>query len=130
MAYLRREHADLDRMEFRPGRIPAFNPGGIVAWVVATAIGVTLKMTDTATSQFFDATGPAFHAAAREEALEYGRRGRRRRRSPDGLGAQVQKCSGTQNRALVDDQWRGARRGRTLLAPSEGERCVELPSGR
>ncbi len=76
MAYLRREHADLDRMEFRPGRIPAFNPGGIVAWVVATAIGVTLKMTDTATSQCFDATGPAFHAAAREEALEYGRRGR------------------------------------------------------
>ena len=57
MAYLRREHADLDRMEFRPGRIPAFNPGGIVAWVVATAIGVALKIADTTTSQFFDTWG-------------------------------------------------------------------------
>ena len=57
MAYLRRQHADLDRMEFRPGRIPAFNPGGIVAWVAATAIGVALKVTDTTTSQFFDTWG-------------------------------------------------------------------------
>jgi hypothetical protein len=57
MAYLRREHADLDRMEFRPGRIPAFNPGGIVAWVVATAIGVVLKVTDTTASQFFETWG-------------------------------------------------------------------------
>lgn len=57
MAYLSRQHADLDRMEFRPGRIPAFNPGGIVAWVVATAIGVALKITDTTASQFFDTWG-------------------------------------------------------------------------
>ena len=57
MAYLRREHADLDRMEFRPGRIPAFNPGGIVAWVVATTIGVVLKIADTTESQFFDTWG-------------------------------------------------------------------------
>ena len=57
MAYLRRQHADLDRMEFRPGRIPAFNPGGIVAWVTATAIGVVLKIADTTESQFFDTWG-------------------------------------------------------------------------
>lgn len=57
MAYLRRQHADLDRMEFRPGRIPAFNPGGVVAWVLATAIGVALKLRDTPESQFFDTWG-------------------------------------------------------------------------
>ena len=38
VAYLRRSQASVDRMEFRPGRIPAFNPGGITAWVLATAV--------------------------------------------------------------------------------------------
>ena len=57
VAYLRRRHADLDRMEFRPGRIPAFNPGGIIAWVVATTVGVVLKIADTPESQFFDTWG-------------------------------------------------------------------------
>ena len=40
-------------MEFRPGRIPTFNPGGIAAWVSATAVGVVLKVSDTVESQFF-----------------------------------------------------------------------------
>jgi hypothetical protein len=57
VAHLRRRHADLDRMEFRPGRIPAFNPGGIVAWVVATTVGVVLKIADTPENQFFDTWG-------------------------------------------------------------------------
>jgi hypothetical protein len=57
VAYLRRRNADLDRMEFRPGRIPAFNPGGIIAWVVATTVGVVLKIADTPESQFFDTWG-------------------------------------------------------------------------
>ena len=48
---------DLDGLEFRPGRIPAFNPGGIAAWVVATAVGVILKIADTTTSQFFGTRG-------------------------------------------------------------------------
>ncbi|MDQ5832239.1 MAG: thiamine permease [Actinomycetota bacterium] len=57
VVYLRRKQASLDRMEFRPGRIPAFNPGGITAWVLATAFGVVLKITDTTESQFFDTWG-------------------------------------------------------------------------
>jgi purine-cytosine permease-like protein len=57
VAYLRRRHASLDRMEFRPGRIPTFNPGGITAWVLATAFGVVLKIADTTESQFFDTWG-------------------------------------------------------------------------
>ena len=57
VAYLRRRHEDLERMEFRPGRIPAFNPGGITAWVVATVVGVVLKIADTTESQFFDTWG-------------------------------------------------------------------------
>jgi purine-cytosine permease-like protein len=55
--YLRREQMKLEGVEFRPGRIPAFNPGGIAAWVAATAVGVILKIADTTESQFFDTWG-------------------------------------------------------------------------
>jgi purine-cytosine permease-like protein len=55
--YLRGHHLKLEGLEFRPGRIPAYNPGGIAAWVSATAVGVILKITDTAESQFFDTWG-------------------------------------------------------------------------
>lgn len=57
VAYLRRRQKQVDRMEFRPGRIPTFNPGGIAAWVTATAVGVGLKIADTTESQFFDTWG-------------------------------------------------------------------------
>ena len=57
VAYLRRRKIKLDAMEFRPGRTPAFNPGGIAAWVVATAVGVILKIADTTESQFFELWG-------------------------------------------------------------------------
>lgn len=55
--YLRGHHLKLDGLEFRPGRIPPFNPGGIAAWVLATAVGLVLKIADTTTSQFFDTWG-------------------------------------------------------------------------
>jgi len=55
--YLRGRRLQLEGLEFRPGRIPAFNPGGITAWVAATGIGVVLKVTDTTESQFFDTFG-------------------------------------------------------------------------
>ncbi|WP_037410365.1 purine-cytosine permease family protein [Candidatus Solirubrobacter pratensis] len=57
VAYLRAHKRSLDRLEFRPGRIPAFNPGGIAAWFAATAVGVILKVSDSATSQFWDTWG-------------------------------------------------------------------------
>ena len=57
VAYLKRRQTKLDAMEFRPGRTPAFNPGGIVAWVAATALGVTLKIADSTESQFFEVWG-------------------------------------------------------------------------
>ncbi|HEU4973613.1 MAG TPA: hypothetical protein VFT50_00885 [Baekduia sp.] len=57
VAYLRRANVDLEALEFRPGRIPAFNPGGIGAWVLATAVGLVLKITDSTTSQFFELWG-------------------------------------------------------------------------
>jgi purine-cytosine permease-like protein len=57
VAYLRRRKIAMGNVEFRPGRVPAFNPGGIVAWVAATAIGVILKIIDTDTSQFFELFG-------------------------------------------------------------------------
>jgi purine-cytosine permease-like protein len=57
VAYLRRRQVKLDAMEFRPGRTPAFNPGGILAWVVATAVGVVLKIADSTESQFFEVWG-------------------------------------------------------------------------
>jgi purine-cytosine permease-like protein len=55
--FLRSRKMELRALEFRPGRIPAFNPGGIAAWVVATAVGVILKIADTTTSQFWDTWG-------------------------------------------------------------------------
>jgi len=45
--YLRRSRVALEALEFRPGRIPVINPGGLFAWVLATAIGVVLKITDS-----------------------------------------------------------------------------------
>jgi hypothetical protein len=55
--YLRGQQLKLEGLEFRPGRIPAFNPGGIAAWVLATAVGVILKVTDSTTSQFWEVWG-------------------------------------------------------------------------
>jgi purine-cytosine permease-like protein len=55
--YLRGHAQSFDGVEFRPGRIPAFNPGGIAAWVAATGVGVILKIADTPESQFFDTWG-------------------------------------------------------------------------
>ncbi|MBB4664883.1 purine-cytosine permease family protein [Conexibacter arvalis] len=55
--YLARSRRALDAVEFRPGRVPAFNPGGISAWVLATAVGLVLKLTDSAGSQFWEAWG-------------------------------------------------------------------------
>jgi hypothetical protein len=37
----RRGHAP-EAVEFRPGRVPLINPGGVVAWVVAAAVGIFL----------------------------------------------------------------------------------------
>jgi hypothetical protein len=31
-----------DRIEFRPGRVPLVNPGGLTAWVVSSAVGILL----------------------------------------------------------------------------------------
>jgi purine-cytosine permease-like protein len=55
--FLRSRRVELRALEFRPGRIPAFNPGGIAAWVVATGVGVVLKLSDTTSSQFWDTWG-------------------------------------------------------------------------
>jgi purine-cytosine permease-like protein len=55
--YLRRTGRDTRSAEFRPGRIPAFNPGGIAAWGIASIVGIVLKITDTTTSQFWDTWG-------------------------------------------------------------------------
>jgi hypothetical protein len=55
--YLRGHHLKLEGLEFRPGRIPGFNPGGLAAWVLATAVGVILKVSDTTSSQFFEVWG-------------------------------------------------------------------------
>jgi purine-cytosine permease-like protein len=55
--YLRQSRKSFDSVEFRPGRIPPYNPGGIAAWVAATAVGVILKIADTTESQFFELWG-------------------------------------------------------------------------
>ena len=55
--YLRGHTVRLEGVEFRPGRVPAFNPGGILAWLSATGVGVGLKVADTTTSQFWDTWG-------------------------------------------------------------------------
>lgn len=56
-AFLARRKMRLDRLEFRPGRVPAFNPGGLSALVVATVVGLILKIADSDTSQFFELWG-------------------------------------------------------------------------
>ena len=55
--YIRRRRLALDRMEWRPGHVPAFNPAGILAWVAATAFGLVVKITDDAGSQFWEVAG-------------------------------------------------------------------------
>jgi purine-cytosine permease-like protein len=55
--YLHRSRRDYASVEFRPGRIPPYNPGGIAAWLSATAVGVILKIADTTESQFFELWG-------------------------------------------------------------------------
>ncbi len=57
VAYLRRRRIAVADVEFRPGRVPAFNPGGIAAWVIATVIGIVLKIADSPESQFFELWG-------------------------------------------------------------------------
>ena len=57
VVYLRRTSRAAEHSEFRPGRIPAWNPGGILAWTIASVVGVVLKITDTTSSQFFDTWG-------------------------------------------------------------------------
>jgi purine-cytosine permease-like protein len=57
VVYLRRAGRGPEHAEFRPGRIPALNPGGIAAWTIASVVGVVLKITDTTESQFFDTWG-------------------------------------------------------------------------
>lgn len=47
----------IDQQEFRPGRVPAVNPGGLLAWAVATGIGVYLKVGLSSTSQLFATWG-------------------------------------------------------------------------
>jgi len=42
LAYFRsRSHSDTP-FEFRPGRVPGFNPGGVLAWAVGSAVGIVL----------------------------------------------------------------------------------------
>jgi hypothetical protein len=57
IAWLRYNHTRLDQQEFRPGRIPAFNPGGIIAWAVAFGVGLWMKIVLSATDQFFATWG-------------------------------------------------------------------------
>jgi purine-cytosine permease-like protein len=57
VVFLRRRNVELDALEFRPGRVPAFNPGGIAAWVGATGVGLILKIGDSTSSQFFELWG-------------------------------------------------------------------------
>jgi purine-cytosine permease-like protein len=51
------QHQPLEAQEFRPGRIPAFNPGGIVAWALATGVGLYLKIAVSSTNQLFATWG-------------------------------------------------------------------------
>jgi purine-cytosine permease-like protein len=57
VVYMRGHHLKLEGLEFRPGRVPAFNPGGILAWTLATAAGVILKATAAHTGQLFATWG-------------------------------------------------------------------------
>jgi purine-cytosine permease-like protein len=42
LGYFRRRGQDETAWEFRPGRVPGINPGGLTAWVVGSAVGVYL----------------------------------------------------------------------------------------
>ena len=55
--FMRSHRRAFNSLEFRPGRIPPYNPGGIAAWVAATGVGVILKIADTTESQFFELWG-------------------------------------------------------------------------
>jgi purine-cytosine permease-like protein len=55
--YIRRRRLALDRMEFRPGHVPAFNPAGLVAWAAATAFGLVVKISDDTSGQFWEVCG-------------------------------------------------------------------------
>lgn len=57
VAYLRRRRIPLDQIEFRPGRIPRINPAGVLAWTIATVVGLVLKIADTTTSQTWELIG-------------------------------------------------------------------------
>ncbi|MEY2425751.1 MAG: hypothetical protein QOI61_1323 [Actinomycetota bacterium] len=61
VVWLRTPNA-LSRLEFRPGRVPAFNPAALVIWALTTTGGVLLKVFDGA---FFATYGlPIVFAAA------------------------------------------------------------------
>jgi len=45
--YLRTSRIALESVEFRPGRIPVVNPGGLFAWVLATVVGIVLKIAES-----------------------------------------------------------------------------------
>ncbi|WP_210495574.1 hypothetical protein [Patulibacter sp. SYSU D01012] len=55
--YLRRTGVPLDRVEFRPGRVPRINPAGVGAWGLATVVGLVLKIADTPGSQTWELIG-------------------------------------------------------------------------
>jgi hypothetical protein len=42
LAYLHSRGLDERAIEFRPGRVPGVNPGGVIAWTVGSAIGIYL----------------------------------------------------------------------------------------
>ena len=48
IAYERRQKNAANKIEFRPGRIPDINPGGIGSWFIGSVIGVGLLATKTA----------------------------------------------------------------------------------
>ncbi|KAA1397758.1 thiamine permease [Aeromicrobium ginsengisoli] len=49
MAYRSRKdaHRDGQLIEFRPGRVPAANPGGLGAWIISSVVGIALLETHT-----------------------------------------------------------------------------------
>jgi purine-cytosine permease-like protein len=57
IGWMRLHDTRLDQQEFRPGRIPAINPGGLLAWAVATGVGVYLKVGLSSTNQLFATWG-------------------------------------------------------------------------
>ena len=68
VVYLRRHGLTAANTEFRPGRIPALNPGGILAWGIASVVGVVLKITDTDDKPVLRHVGAAADVRARRSA--------------------------------------------------------------